>query len=141
MVTVAQITQASDVEMICLTYQLFLDRVQDAIDNQDDFKEHVNRAKDVLKVLVNNLDFDVPISSNIFQIYIYVQKMLLKYETLPDAHKLIRHLQETFEMVNTQQPNRQQVMQNTQQIYAGATYSGSSLNEFVTGGENRGFKA
>ncbi|ONI47417.1 hypothetical protein AN644_00480 [Candidatus Epulonipiscium fishelsonii] len=141
MVTVAQVTQASDAEMICLTYELFLERVQDAINNKDEFKQHTQRAREVLKVLVNNLDFDVPISSNVFQIYVYVQKMLLKYDTLPDAYKLIRHLQETFEMVNKQQPYRQQVMQNTQQIYAGATYSGSSLNEFVTGGQNRGFKA
>ncbi|ONI39105.1 hypothetical protein AN640_02045 [Candidatus Epulonipiscium fishelsonii] len=141
MVTVAQVTQASDAEMLCLTYELFLERVQEAMDNKDEFKRHTKRAREVIKVLVNNLDFDIPISNNVFQIYVYVQRLLLRYETLPEAYQLIRHLQETFEMVSKQQPQRQQVMKNTQQIYAGATYSGSSLNEFVMGGQNRGFKA
>ncbi len=37
--------------------------------------------------------------------------------------------------------NDEKILENTQSIYAGMTYSGSQLNEVIVENENRGFKA
>ncbi len=141
MITVAQVTQASDVELLCITFDLFLESVQEAID-EDDIeikKKHINHCREVLKVLVNNLDMAVPLAQDLFDLYVYVQKLLVSKEGLVEAHRIMARIKDGFEHIP--QDKKPSAVENAQNIYAGMTYSGSQLNEIIMENSNRGFMA
>ncbi len=142
MITVAQVTQASDIELLCITYELFLEQIQLAIDNLEHSKMHIQKARDILKILVANLDLTIPVAQDIYDIYIYVQKLLVNNEDLEAVYRIITNLKSGYEdLKKSELVNSHKVMENTQNIYAGMTYHGNHLNEMVVENSNRGFMA
>ncbi len=141
MITVAQVTQASELELVRMTYQLFLETVQDAMDEEDTIirKKLVQRARDILKILVNNLDFEVPMAGDLFDLYVYVQKLLVSRDGLPEAFNLISIIKDGYDSLPDDE--RPRAVANAQNIYAGMTYSGNQLNEVIVENSNRGFRA
>ncbi|OON98129.1 MAG: hypothetical protein ATN35_05815 [Epulopiscium sp. Nele67-Bin004] len=142
MITVAQVTQASEIELLCITYELFLESVQDAIDEPDQklSKNHRARAKKILRILFSNLNLEDKLAHDLFDIYIYVQKCLNEKDGLAEAHKLISNIKRGYDEVrNTQPIKKSAAMENTQSIYAGMTYSGNQLGEMIVENNNRGF--
>ncbi len=113
MVTVSQVTNASNIELICLTYEIFLERVQNAIDNKENFKYHTEQARKALYVLVNGLNLQDTVAGDIFQILVYVQQCLLKYDTLQDAYTLGSELKAIFDELASREPVKQVAMKNT----------------------------
>ncbi len=140
MVTVAQVSQASDIRLMYLAHEIFLDNVQLAINNKVEMNKYTQKAKEVIHILVGNLNFDEPICGTIFQIYVYVQKMLIKYEDLEIAYDQMKKLQDVFAELEERRPNQQAVMQNVEKVYAGMTYGKHQVDEFVIS-DNRGFQA
>ncbi|OON96717.1 MAG: hypothetical protein ATN36_05150 [Epulopiscium sp. Nele67-Bin005] len=141
MVTVSQVAQASEAELLCLTYQIFIDHIEEARNNPEKREYHLTKARETIKVLVNGLNFKDEIAHTIFNIYVYVQKLMLKEESWDEACKIMAHLQETYRMAGESIPKQQQTLQNSQQIYAGGTYGTSGLTEVIMNNDNRGFQA
>ncbi len=61
-------------------------------------------------------------------------------DNLQEVKKIMSSLQTAFEEVSKQDQG-EPLMSNSQAVYAGLTYSKSSLNETITETKNRGFLA
>lgn len=146
MVTVSNIANASQGELLCITYKLFMDHMKKAMDKTGiDKEKHVETGIEIIKHLAENLNFEVAISSELFQIYVYVQKLLINYkyekDNLKEAYNLIQIIYKGYEVIVEQEVSRKPAMQNTENIYAGITYGKGTLNEMTMPNTNRGFKA
>ncbi|OOB80046.1 MAG: hypothetical protein BEN19_06965 [Epulopiscium sp. Nuni2H_MBin003] len=139
MITVAQVAQASDIELLCITYDIFLENVQQAQETADD--KYIKKAREVLLILIENLDLSVPISQDLFDLYIYVQKLLISKKELPAVHRIISKIKEGYQTLIEQGIHvEEKMLTNTQNVYAGMTYGRSNLDEIVLEDNNRGFR-
>lgn len=146
MITVSNIVNANEVELLCMTYEIFLQDIDDALDNiEEKRKKHVERARETLIVLTENLDLNIAIAKDIFKIYIYIQNLLINHwtenERLKEVKTLITMLLEGYEKTKSQHIGKKPIMQNTQNIYAGMTYGRGYLEEQTYDSIDRGFKA
>jgi len=146
MVTVSAIANASQGELLCITYELFLYNIEEALKiDGEEREEHIYMALEVIKTLVQDLNFEVPITNELFRLYIYVQGILLTYkvtnEKLEHAYKIIEPLYKGFSEIAQKGEQTSPSMKNIETIYAGLTYGKNDLNEMVIGDSNRGFKA
>lgn len=142
--TVANIANASPVELLCITYEIFLDHIKEAISNTSNRREQVAKAREVIAVLTENLDFSIPLSKQLFQTYVYVQKLLVSYnpqeDSLKQAYQCMEKLYKGYKQIAESETSKMPVMQNAQNVYAGMTYGKGYLNEVVVEESNRGFK-
>lgn len=146
MITVSNIVNASRGELLCITYELLLERIELAIKSEeaDERKKHIYKAIEVVQMLAGDLDFEIELSKELFRIYVYVQGLLInakENDKLEEAYKLIDKIYQAYKKITEEEVNKRPSMQNTEAIYAGLTYGKSSINEMTIGGENRGFKA
>lgn len=138
MITVAQVAQANELELICLTYDIFLENIELAISNSSDTKKYKAIARKVLLVLINNLDMQHELSHDLFDLYIYVQRLIIENK-FEDAKEIITSIKEGYEALKAKGITTQKTVSNTQDIYAGMTYGKNSINEVILGNNNRGF--
>ncbi|WP_070000657.1 flagellar protein FliS [Cellulosilyticum sp. I15G10I2] len=147
MTTVSAIANASKGELLCITYEIFLYNIKEALNETEDKRaEYVNKAIDVIKTLAEDLDFEIPITQELFRLYVYVQGVLVQHkvtdENLEHVYEIIDKLYQGFlEIAHSGTEQAAPSMKNTEAIYAGLTYGKSDLNELVIGDKNRGFKA
>lgn len=146
MITVANVANASRVELLCITYELFLHHIEEALKkDKESRQERINHAKEVLLNLTEDLNFEMAIASDLFNIYIYVQNILINFykedNQLKEAYELIEMIYQSYLKLAMQEKDAVPVMQNTENIYAGMTYGKGYLNEMVMQDTNRGFKA
>lgn len=146
MITVSNVANASQGELLCITYKLFLRHMKEAIDKTGmNQKKHVDTGIEIIKHLAENLNFEVGIAAELFQIYVYVQNLLINYkynqDNLKEAYKLIETIAKGYEEIVEQETTKKPAMQNTESIYAGITYGKGTLNEMIMPNTNRGFKA
>ncbi len=141
----ARLTNASPLQIIIINYEIILESIEDAQMNMD-FNESVRRARNFLKLLMDALDVSLPISQNLLSIYLYVNEHLSRaavtgnFDSLEIAAQLMRDLYESWKELERQESGATPVMENTEQIYAGLTYSGNGLDEYVANEENRGIR-
>nr|WP_307991935.1 flagellar protein FliS [uncultured Niameybacter sp.] len=145
MVTTAYIAEATDVQLVCVTYELFLDCIKEAIKCQEEArKKKVDEAREVLLILCENLNFEVELAHNLFQLYVYVQDLLINHykedSKLEEAYKLIEIIYNGYNQIAKENTNKQQTIQNAQTIYAGMTYGKGYLNEITVESPNRGYR-
>lgn len=146
MVTVSNVANASQGELLCITYKLFLDHIKEAMDKTGiEQEKHVETGIEIIKNLTENLNFKVEIASRLFEIYIYVQNLLINYKyqegNLKEAYELIQVIYKGYEEIVKQEKSKKPAMQNAENIYAGITYGKGILNEMTMPNTNRGFKA
>lgn len=146
MVTVSNIVNASRGELLCITYELLLEQIELATKNEEaeKRKNHINKAIEIIQMLVQDLDFEIELSKELFRIYVYVQGLLVnakKNDKLEEAYKLINKIYEAYKKITAEEESKKPSMQNAEAIYAGFTYGKNSINEVTIGGEDRGFKA
>jgi flagellar protein FliS len=146
MVTVSAIANASQGELLCITYELFLYNIEQALKEETEKKkEYRDKAVEILKTLTEDLNFEAPIANNLFQLYIYIQGVLLRYnvtnENLEHIYKVMNILYKGFLEAAEKEGQSEPSMKNAETIYAGMTYGKSDLNEVVFSDQNRGFKA
>lgn len=150
MITVSRVANATEVQLLCITYELFLADIKDALLlGKEERKEKINAAKEVLGVLVENLNFEVEISKDLFRLYVYIQNILINHykkdEKLQEAYKLIEMIYKGYkELEEKEQENglhKKTMVENAQNIYAGITYGKGYLNEMTMDEPDRGFKA
>lgn len=146
MITVSAIANASQGELLCITYEMFLNHIQQALGQSHPHRDQaIEQAVEILKVLVEDLDFTYPLSNELFELYVYMQGVLLNYkvtdEKLKHVYQVMDNLYQAFLEINAQQQEGEPSIQNAEKIYAGMTYGKNDLNEMVLGHKNRGFKA
>lgn len=146
MVTVSNIANASQGELLCITYEMLLEEIQKAMEEQtkDERKKHINQAVKIIKMLASDLDFRYDLANQLFNIYVYVQGLLIKsrdHVMLEEAYKLINKLYEAYKQITEDEQNKKPIMQNAEAIYAGLTYGKESINEVSLEDFNRGYKA
>ena len=151
-----RISQASRSQLVVILYDMALEYLKEAKElavSESDKREDVHMAYSqalrncgrAVDLLIKGLDFQYDISGQLFQIYLYVKKELVKCVAREDAEKLnhlegiLKKLRGSFYEVSktdTSQP----LMKNTQQIFSGLTYSSSGSSNEIAGGvtTNRG---
>ena len=147
-----KITQANKTQLITILYEMLLiyaQEAEEAYDREDrmEFRESIRKARGCVNELLGSLNFEYGLAANFLQLYLYVNRELIKAEVqnqkapLENAEKVIRGLHgayEKLEVMDTSGP----VMQNVQTVYAGLTYGRNHLNENLADqGINRGFRA
>lgn len=145
-----RITQASPTELIVILYEMAQAYINQAIlecshGNVDEFRQSLKHAGRVINELNRSLDLRYEISLNLMQIYIYVNRAMIRASVSKETNelerciKMLEKLKSAFAQISPED-TRGPVMENTQQVYAGLTYSKDSLNESVGLESNRGFR-
>lgn len=144
-----RITQASRTELVVITYEMFLTYIGDAKEDlskedQKGFRLNIQRARGCLKELMDSLNYDYEFAGTLLSLYVYISKQLvmadLHNDPLPldETVKIISNLRDAYAQIcdtDTSGP----VMENTQTVNSGLTYSKTGLNVSVSGTDNRGF--
>lgn len=146
MVTVSAIANASQGELLCITYELFLYNIEQALNEETEKKkEYKDKAVEVLKTLTEDLNFEIPIANELFRLYIYIQGVLIQSgvtnERLEHVYNVMNILYKGFLGAAGKEGQSEPSMKNAEAIYAGMTYGKNDLHEVVFSDQNRGFKA
>lgn len=144
-ITVSRVANASRGELLCITYELLLERIKNAGQKEgEERKIESKKAIEIIQMLVADLDFNIEISKELFRIYVYVQGLLIQSkarEGFDEAYKLIEKLYVAFKEIAEKEEQSKPSIQNAEVIYAGMTYGKNNLNEISLGSNKRGFEA
>ena len=148
-----RIVQANRSDLVVLVFELAFDSIDAAMVDYEDaaiesMTANLKKAQKYVNELVASLDYNYAIARNLFQLYQYVEKILIgcivrqDCQDLDSARKVLAGLQVGFEGV-AKQDDSAPVMQRGTQLYAGLTYGKGTLNEvFVdVGTSGAGYKA
>lgn len=143
--------QSNPTQLVAITLELAARYLNDAMDSFskediDSYLNQISKARACINELASSLDFRFEISAQLFEIYRYCNKSLVKQGINYDEEELTRiagilgKLQASFETIASADKSGP-VMGNSQQVYAGLTYSRNSLNENYGQGfeSNRGY--
>lgn len=146
-----RISNANRSELLVIVFEMllvYLDDAKTALSTGDEvaFKEGIRKTKGCFDELINGLDSQYEISQDLFAIYAFCIKELVKAEIgknadkLEDVRKLIIPIKESFEEV-AKTDKSEALMANTQSVVAGYTYGKNDISEAVNTDSNRGFLA
>lgn len=153
-----RISQASPVELVIIMYDMAIEYLNDAIaalrenesetatQSQEQFRRNLKYAKRVIDQLAADLDMQYEVSEELLKLYRIMDRYLVKasveknIQLVETVISMLSKLRKSFyeiSMKDTSEP----VMKNTQQVYAGLTYSNAgSSNEYSQDSvNNRGF--
>ena len=141
----ARISQANRSELIVILYDIAIQDIREAMETS--CMRTIEHASKCVNELIVSLDYSYEISFELLRLYRYVNERLLRAKSskesdlLVDALEVMQELRVSFVEV-AKQDTSDPVMRNTEQVYAGLTYSRGVLNEarLYTTGE-RGFRA
>ena len=144
-----RVTQASRTQLVVIMYDVALNYLSDAMDYYNDFKienfrDELKKAQRVINQLSSVLDMNYEISLDLMRLYRYINNVLVRssirkeVEELKVVISMLQKLRGTFEKVSEQDKSGPMMM-NTQQVYAGLTYSNGGLNEYHDQTTKRGF--
>jgi len=148
---ILRITGASAAELVVISYDIMLDEIAVARNTHDENPEEyisaVNTAREVLGELVVSLDHSVALSSELLQIYQYVNTLLMnaliyeKKAALEDAEKILDSLRDGWKQAAATAPAGESAFANAPKVYSGLTYGRKGANDYVDQDPNRGIKA
>lgn len=144
-----RISNANPTQLVVIMYDMAIDYLKSAMtykgqQSMAEFTEELKRGKRVINNLTSVLDMQYPVSENLLAIYLYINNAIVrayarcKTDELSHCIGMLEKLREAF-MEVSRQDTRDAVMENTQQVYAGLTYSKKSLNETMNEDFNRGY--
>lgn len=152
-----RISQANRTELVVITLDMAIQYISDAVEdtNVADYRENLKMAKRVVDELVSALDMNFEISGQLFDVYMVVERYLIKagsaatdetyhssdrMKLLTTSINMLKMLRDSFAQV-AKQDDSEALMQNTQPVYAGLTYSNAGgASETYAAGSNRGFR-
>ena len=146
-----RITQANKTQLITILYEmvlLYIDEAEKALDagNKMEFKDAVRKIRGCMDELTASLNFDYELAQNFLQLYLYINRELVKAsshyekENLEHVRLVIGQLHKAYEQIEGQDKSGP-VMGNTQTVYAGLTYGKNTLTENLADpAANRGFR-
>lgn len=134
-----RITQSSKTGLVVITFEIinnYLGSAKDAYEKSEvkDFIFNVNKAKQFVNELSSCLDFKYDISKELFEIYLFVNRTLSDCVIKKDDSNIerimgiVEKLKSAFGEVGKNEKSGT-LMDNTEKIYAGLTYSKGKLNE------------
>lgn len=148
-----RVTQANRSELILILYEIVLADIESAREHygqqeMEAYMADLKHSQRFMNELISCLNYQYPISYNLLQLYLYVNKRIIsaivkrEIEPLESALNVMHSLYIGFEGV-AKEDNSPPLMENTQQLFAGLTYGKTSLNEtYIDPIEHsRGFKA
>ncbi len=147
-----RITQANKTQLITILYEmvlLYVDEAEDALlaDDKTLFKAAVRKIRGCMNELTASLNFDYEIAQNLLQLYLYINRELVKAsmhfdkENLEHVRMVIGELQKAYKQIESLDTSGP-VMGNSQTVYAGLTYGKNTLTENISDPTvNRGFLA
>lgn len=145
-----KISQASRSGLIVIMYEMAIKYIDDGVavldkGNTEEFGKNIKRAKSVVNELASVLNMKYEISYELRRLYVFMISVLVKADIRKETDELLRVRDMLVELKNAftavcDNDNSGPMMQNTEQVYAGLTYSRSSLNENVYSNINRGYK-
>lgn len=139
-------------EMIVIMYDILFAYLEDGLKAQEEgsyeeFKGALGKAQQVVRRLMNDLDFSYPIAGELYSIYQFANQLLAlavcknTSQNIQDVQRILRNLYEGFAEA-AKQDSSEPLMQHTQQVVAGMTYQKGNLTETLQGSESsRGFFA
>lgn len=144
-----KVTQASRTGLIVLMYEItirYLDEATEAMGEKDipAYRQALKKARSFINELNSVLDLSYGIGRELQNLYLFMNRTLQQADIRKDSTDISR-IRDMLEMLKTAFSEVEKsdlagpVMENTQQIYAGLTYSRGSLNENVNSDPNRGF--
>ncbi len=144
-----KVTQASRTGLIVIMYEITIKYLSDACErfnagDIEEFRLNLRKAKSFINELSASLDMRYPVSGNLFSLYMFMNNALVRADIRRDISEteriiiMLKKLQTAFAEAGKEDSSGP-MMENTQQVYAGLTYSKSSLNENMYLDENRGF--
>ena len=133
-----RITKANKTELIVILYDMLLQYILDSklaveLDNENQFKIEIRRARQCIDELIASLDLQYAIGVNLFQIYQFMKRefILAKFENpdiLDHMEKITKELLFAYNEISRQDYSLP-VMEHTETVYAGITYGKKSINE------------
>lgn len=145
-----RITQANKTQLITILYEmtlLYVDEAEEALEADDRaaFKAAVRKIRGCMNELISSLHLEYELAQNLLQLYLYVNRELVKAsahfdrENLEHVRLVIGELHKAYRQIESQDRSGP-VMGNTQTVYAGMTYGRNTLTENVADpARNRGF--
>jgi flagellar protein FliS len=146
-----RITQSNRSQLVLVIYDMILEYIKEAeeyneLNKVEEFIDETKKARACVHELMSVLDTKYPISIELMQLYVYINKLLIKSiikrqpQDFDAIKRMIHTLSEAFHEV-AKQDHSKALMENTQQVYAGLTYGKGTLTEsFSNQGSNRGFR-
>lgn len=97
MITVSAIANATQGQLLCITYEIFLHSIAEALKETGEKREdHIAKAINVIKTLTQDLNFEQPIAHELLRIYIYAQGILLEYKV---SDEKLEHVYQVINMI------------------------------------------
>ena len=145
-----KISQANKTELIVIMYEMAIKYIDDGLEclnnnNVEEYRLNLKRSKAVINELTSVLDMSYVISFELRSLYVFMNNVLVRAdirvetEELKRVREMLVKLSKSFKKVSAEDTSGP-VMENTQQLYAGLTYSKTSLNVDMYNDVNRGFK-
>lgn len=157
-----RVVQANKSELIVILYDIVIHDLEESKElltkknelkkaflpeQQTEYQKCLDHSCKAVNELMVSLDFQYEISAELFRLYRYVNECVTKAKTtneielLTEALNTMNALRSSFVQVASQDTSGP-VMQNTEQVYAGLTYSKGNLNEsLLDPNAKRGFRA
>ncbi len=139
-------------EMVVIMYDILFAYLDDGIQAKEigdysEFKAAVTRAQQVIRRLMDDLDFNYEIANSLYAEYQFVNQQLSMAiykntsQNLLDTKRVLGNLYDAF-VEASRQDTSEPLMENSQQVVAGMTYQKGSLTEtFQDSDISRGFLA
>lgn len=146
---VLRISQANNVEMILIEYEMVLEYINEAKENREDsslFDTNVDMAGKCVNELLANLHYEYEPALALKNLYLYMKSRLRdarynkEIEALDEVAGFIKKLYASYNEVKDSDKSKP-IMENTQTVVAGMTYGKNQTLEILSGNDNRGFFA
>jgi len=144
-----RVAQASRTELVVIMYDIALNYLSDSMNHFgnshiENFRDDLKKTQRVINQLTSVLDMKYAISLELMRLYIYMNNVIVRSSIRKEVEELnvvmdtLKKLRSAFEKVSEQDKSGPMMM-NTQQVYAGLTYSNGGLNEYHDQTAKRGF--
>lgn len=145
-----KIAEASKSQLVVIMYEIAIKYIDDGVkalnnNDVDNYRLNLKRSKAVINELTSVLDMTQAISLELRSLYVFMTGVLVKADIRKETEELLRvremllKLSKAFTVVS-ESDSSGPIMENTQAVYAGLTYSKDSLNENMYSDINRGYK-
>ncbi len=147
-----RIITASSSDLVVINYEMLMVEIDECLlfselGDESKFIQAIDRARRLLDELIANLDFEQEISSELMQLYLFVNKKLLEakrkksVEPLDRLQDILGILLVGWRAAANSVESEDTSYENADAIYAGLTYGKGELNESVLGSVSRGLEA
>lgn len=143
-----KITQANATELIVILYDMILVYIKEAgefwdSDNKEEYARSLQKIRNCIGELMDSLDLQYEMARNMYSLYVFFLKELVKAEKgisyVKGFQPMIESLRNAYNTVALENKTGP-LMQNTQTVYAGLTYGKKDVNVNLEQLSNRGFR-